>query len=380
MKILFICEFFPQDNSLKFSGGVEAYNYFLIKELAKNHQVTVICRRVLNSTQNNLSKNLKIVPVGPKPVKIDTSVSTIPSRIIFTFSALFQALKEDFDLVQGNNFVVYPVAFLAGFLKRKPKVAWYADVFVGKWIKLTNLISGLVGEMVERITLSLGWNYYIALSQSTKNKLLRQNISQSKIATILAGVDYDLFQNLKVDKEPTFIVCCVSRLVSYKRVDLLIKAANILNNWGLTFKIYIIGEGPEKNKLVNLAIKLKINNISWFSNLDRVSYAKIIKKSNCLVFPSEQEGFGMVAIEAAAAGLPLVLTDIEIFKEITKNGQGTLFFRKGDEKDLAIQVKKIYQNQKLALKMSKESVLLAKEYSWSKIAGQFIKVYEKVVK
>src|SRR5688572_24300802 len=148
MKLLFVTEFFPADNKLIFTGGVEAYNYFLIEELAKRHQITVICRRF--DAKKDVKRKYQVIRVGPTPSKIDTGVSTIPQRLLFSINTTLIALKQDFDLVQGNNFVTYLPAFFAGILKRKPTVAWYPDVFIGKWLKLTGFLSGILGEFTEK--------------------------------------------------------------------------------------------------------------------------------------------------------------------------------------------------------------------------------------
>src|SRR3989344_600529 len=221
MKILFVSEFFPLDEKLKFTGGVESYNYYLVKELSKKNQVTVICRKTQEIKSSLNTENLKIVPIGPLSENVDTNFVTIPGRILFTFKAIFFELKQDFDIVQGNNFVVYPIAFIVGFLKNKPRIAWYADVFLGSWVKHTGFISGIIGEIVEKIILKLPWSYFIALSESTNNKLQKVGISSKKIKTILAGVELEYFNKIKAQKKNIPTVICISRLVSYKRVDLL---------------------------------------------------------------------------------------------------------------------------------------------------------------
>lgn len=384
MTILFITEFFPDEETLKFSGGVEAYSFYLVKELAKKNQVKVIYRSFSNSKGKHFlevaNPNLKIVKINTGS-HIEANLSSIPERIMFFTKSIKMGLNENFDIVQGTNFVTYISAFLVGFVKNKPKVAWYPDVFVGKWISLFGLGAGVVGETCERISLILPWSYFVALSKSTKSKLLKRGIDSRKIRTIYAGIDYDFFSEVRASKEKVFTICTISRLVEYKRVDLLIKAVKILSDEGYTLSLKIIGEGGERRNLVKLATNLGISRkIRWLSRLDRVSLAKQLISSHLFCLCSEEEGFGMVVVEAACCKLPYIISSIPVLSEITDSARGGLIFESGNEYDLALKIKDLIDNPKKVMKLSKEGLQLAKKYSWGSIARQFSEVYEKCAK
>ena len=84
------------------------------------------------------------------------------------------------------------------------------------------------------------------------------------------------------------------------------------------------------------------------------------------------EGFGIATIEAMACGLPAVLTDIPVNREITKNGQGAVFFQPENVADLANQLKNIKSVYK---RKKSEALNLAKTYTWQKIYQQTRQVY-----
>lgn len=380
MKILFITEFFPDDN-LVFTGGVEAHNYYLAKQLSKFHKIIVICSNLKTSdTKTNLTQNIKIIKAGPKISKIDTHFLTIPYRLLFLINAILAGIKEDFDIVQGNNFVTYPVAFLVGILKSKPTVAWYPDVFLKKWVKLTGWVSGLLGETTEYITTKLPWAHFIALSQSTKNKLVNCGVNKNRITKIYAGVDYAFFSKINAKKQNTFTICCVSRLVKYKRVDLLVQAIKIVLDRGYKLRVNIIGNGPEANNINALIRQLSLQKIVTLeSNLTRHELAKKLKSSHLLCLPSTQEGFGLVVLEAAASGVPYLVSDLPVFREITNNGQGGLFFRKDSVKDLSYKIMKFMDSKMLQKVLPQNARRLALLYSWPEIANQFLKVYKSLI-
>ncbi len=378
--LLFVTEFFPSSSDLKFTGGVEAYVYYLVEELSKRHQVTVICRKS-SSKQKELNSKYQVFRIGPVTSRVDTEFLTVPERMIFSINAIFIGLKQDFDLVQGNNFVTYVPAFLIGFIKRKPTLAWYPDVFLGEWIKLTGIFSGIFGEVVERISLRLPWAKFVALSLSTKNKLVGNGVMSERVETIYGGVDLSLFKTIKVKREKIFTICCISRLVNYKNVDVLIKAAKKLKDKNLDFKVIIIGYGPEKNKLISLIEEKGLSKIvSIRSKISRVELITYLKSSHVFCLPSSVEGFGLVILEAVAAGLPYVVSDIPVLREVTRNGQGGLFFKEKDPSDLAEKISRLIGDKILVKKLEKDGQKLLKWYSWDKIAKQFEEEYLKLKK
>lgn len=168
MKILWITEFFPVSEKGEITGGVEARCFFINKYLKSfGHQVVIISR--------------------PANRWITANWQSLPERLVFTIQTVIRGLQTDFDIVEGTNFTNHLVAALLGFLKQKPVVCWYADVFVGDWIKNVGLV-GVIGEISERILFKIPFINYIAISQVTKNKLIKNGVSPEKISVVYCGV------------------------------------------------------------------------------------------------------------------------------------------------------------------------------------------------
>ncbi len=100
------------------------------------------------------------------------------------------------------------------------------------------------------------------------------------------------FKNLKVKNY--FLI--VSRLVSYKKVDLAIKAFNNLN-----LPLVIIGTGREEKKLKKIANK----NIHFAGFIDEKKLKEFYKNTKALIFPQEED-FGITAVEAQRFGVPVI--------------------------------------------------------------------------
>lgn len=159
-------------------------------------------------------------------------------------------------------------------------------------------------------------------------------------------------------------IICVARLVKTKRIDQLIKAASKLKD-----KLIVVGSGPQEKHLKQLAG----SRVKFLKNLPRKELVKTLKQADIFCLPSIVEGFGIATIEAMAGGLPAVLADIPVNREVTKNGRGAVFFQPENVSDLTAQlknIKSIYKQKKL------EGLKLAQTYSWERIYQETKAVYE----
>lgn len=99
----------------------------------------------------------------------------------------------------------------------------------------------------------------------------------------------------------------VGQLIKRKRVDYLIRALAIFKE--LNFELWVIGNGNEKIYLYALANKLLGNKVSWFDSQPMHLIPKLIKQADCLVLPSQHDGWGAVVSEALMVGTPVICTD-----------------------------------------------------------------------
>lgn len=350
MKILLLTEFFPTSDRGEITGGVEARCFFVSKYLRqKGHKVLVLARPTSGS-------------IWQPPIW-----QSVPERIIFTAKTVLRSLSMDFDIVEGTNFSNHLVAALVGFIKQKLVVCWYPDVFLGRWQKIAGSV-GFLGEIAERTLFILPFINYIAISESTKSKLIKSGVNRSKIKVIYCGVDRD-----EISKIPKGIkkydVCAVSRFLPYKRLDWLIKAAG-------KFKVVIVGQGPEQDKLQ----KMSDSNVEFPGHIpEHRKVLEIMASSRIFCHPSVVEGFGIVVIETAALGVPYVAADIPVIREVTHDGLGGLLFKKDDINDLKRKIITLLSDKKLYTQKVKEAKTLAKNYGWKEIASQTEQIYENLL-
>lgn len=381
MKILLISDFFPTGKDLRFSGGVEARTFFAAKHLAKKNLVHVISSRQEGSKKEEKMFGFKVHRVGAKSLYVTGNIplSFLPKKVSFVYNAFKKGISLDLDIVDGSDFFGHLIAKLISIRRKIPVVYWYPDVFIGQWIKTSGLIAGFAGYFLEKINLILGADKYIAISNQTKNKLVLNNIKLEDITVIPCGVDTKEFRGKRLEKRIKILT--ISRLVWYKRIKDLILAFALLNAKLPNLYLEIIGRGPLQKKLDQLIKELNLNKkVKILKNLTRKDLVKTIKNSTVFCLPSEVEGFGISVIESAAAGVPYVISDTPVFKEVTENSKGGLLFKVRNISDLADKLETLITNKNLYDQKRQEGLLLARRYSWKKISRQTEEVYKKLLK
>lgn len=377
MKILLVTEFFPC-NELKFTGGVETRTYYLAKYLARTNEVLIICRKYNHLYKFKQIGKIKIYPCGLKTSLIPVSLLSVIDRIIYIVAATLKGLSLNFDIVEGSNFISFLPAFVIGKLKGKPIVVWIADMLGRDWWRYYKF-PGLFGFVLEKICLTLPWTKIIALSNNTKEKLIKLGINKGKISVIYGGVE-KIISKIKYQKSKMRNIICISRLVKYKRVDDIINAFSQLNKKYNNLTLTIIGLGPEEQKLKQLVRSLGLSTwVKFYQNLTRNELIEKLKKSYLFCSASLLEGFDLAVIEAASFGIPYVISDIPTHREISRDSLGGLLFQQSNSKDLQIKLELLLADKSLYWNKQLECKKLVLNYQWQEIARQTEKVYLKAL-
>lgn len=104
-----------------------------------------------------------------------------------------------------------------------------------------------------------------------------------------------------------FDLICLGDLSSRKRVDLALKAVKLVSETRRDFRLRLIGDGPERTALEDLANELGISDIVRFEGFkQKYEVAGILASAHCLLFPSRFDVWGLVLVEAMAAGIPCI--------------------------------------------------------------------------
>jgi glycosyltransferase involved in cell wall biosynthesis len=138
----------------------------------------------------------------------------------------------------------------------------------------------------------------------------------------------------------------VGSLSREKNVTSLLKALSILRKQGLDIRLFIVGEGPEKDFLQDLAKKLAVESFAHFLGYQNNPYA-IMKNFDVVITPSFYETFSYVMIEAIACGVPVISTRWKGCEDIYRNMENCLLVPVNDHGELACAIKRLIDQEEL---------------------------------
>jgi 1,4-alpha-glucan branching enzyme len=204
-----------------------------------------------------------------------------------------------------------------------------------------------------------------------QNGVVPENI----IAEPFKGLQRQLYAN---DEE--FIIFFVGRLVKEKGVEVLLEALPYVFEAVPNTKAIISGKGPMLEELAAQAkergIADKVMFTGFISDIER---NRLFATADVAVFPSFYEPFGIVALEAMAAGVPVVVSDVGGMGEVVEYEKDGLKIPPGNAKELAEAVVSLLSDRALRERLEKEGRLKAATvYSWDLAAGMTADIYRQV--
>jgi glycogen synthase len=169
------------------------------------------------------------------------------------------------------------------------------------------------------------------------------------------------------------------RLVTTKGLPVLLEAASILRSENRAFELLVIGDGPERIAIEELAKKLQLSSCMRF--VGRIAPADLdsaFARASIVVVPSlGGEVFGLVLAENMSRGLPVVASNIGCFAEVL--GDAGLTFRVGDAKDLARQIARLLDDSSLATALSgRARRRIFERYPRSHMIGAHAQLYRRL--
>lgn len=194
----------------------------------------------------------------------------------------------------------------------------------------------------------------VAISTDVKDRI--KKYYQREAVIIHPPVNVKHFSSKRKNKKKNFYLV-VSRLIPYKRVDIAIKAFNKLR-----LPLYIVGTGSEEKKLKKMAKK----NIKFLGELNDEKLRDYYQEAKAFVFPQEED-FGIVAVEAMAAGTPVIAYKKGGSLDTVLEGENGIFFENQDENSLLEAIKKLEKTGFDKKKMVKHAQRFSKKSFQEKI-------------
>lgn len=213
----------------------------------------------------------------------------------------------------------------------------------------------------------------VAISKEIQYMMTEEYKLKNKAELIYNPVDVDKFYK-NSEKYEGISLITAGRLSKEKNQKLLIDAVKILSQEYQNFSLRILGDGPLRDELMAYVQNNELDKIVHFEG--NVSHVEdYFSKSDIFVLTSSYEGLPLVILEAMAAQLPIVSTNVGGIKDIvTNNG---ILVNSGNVNDLVNALKKLIEDKSLRKKLGDNSLKNVQKYDSGIIANQYIELYEK---
>jgi glycosyltransferase involved in cell wall biosynthesis len=167
-----------------------------------------------------------------------------------------------------------------------------------------------------------------------------------------------------------FTVLCVCRFYSRKRIHVLLRAAAHLRTRIPELEVRIVGGGPEAARLRGLWRELHLQGtVRWVGDVTAAQLAAEYNGADVFCLPSVQEGFGIVFLEAMAAGKPIVAVRATAVPEVVRHG---LLVEPENEEALADAIGKLYGDTELRSSLGEHGRLDVEHFDMRLVARGFM--------
>ncbi len=167
----------------------------------------------------------------------------------------------------------------------------------------------------------------------------------------------------------------LGRLVPKKGVDTLIKAYAKVED-ELNSNLVIVGDGTSRKELEELVrVKNLEKRISFVGFKSGTELLQHIQNARFAVIPSRREPFGIVALELAAAGKPIIASKTGGLAEILEDEKTALLFETKNAEELAEEMIRLERNAELRRNLAENAEIMARKYRWEEIAKSYLEVF-----
>ena len=363
MRVALVCDWF-----LPRTGGIELH----LHDLALALRARGIDATIVTTTRGDAV--VDGVPVHRVPAVLSPIGGfAVSPGALFGIGRLLR--REHFDLVHAHASVVSPLAYagaIAGARAGLPSVLTFHSM-LHRSAFLLGASESLFGWSRDRIVLS-------AVSSVVAAQAARW-IPEPAVAILPNGVDASFWRapQVREGREDTGEIVFVSamRLSRKKRPATLLRAfasAARLAAGTPVMRLVLAGDGPDRIALVRYAQEIGIGErVEFRGQLDRVALRRLYGAAHAFVLPSELESFGLAALEARAAGLPVIAMLAGGTRDFIAQGIDGVLVR--DERELANAMARIAMDAPFRAFVTRHNATVPPPYDWRDVSALHERVY-----
>jgi phosphatidylinositol alpha-mannosyltransferase len=173
----------------------------------------------------------------------------------------------------------------------------------------------------------------------------------------------------------------VGRLEDRKGLPHLLKAFRLVRKGGAECRLLIVGSGPQEREARRYVMTRGLQNVEFLGRVSDDEKAQLFKTADVFVSPATgRESFGIVLLEAMAAGTPIVCSDIHGYKGVVQRGTQAILVPPRDAKALAGGISELLADPELRARMGAAGLARAEQFSWERVTAKVEEYYGFVIR
>jgi glycogen(starch) synthase len=377
-------------------GGLGRHVHQLSTALvAAGHEVTVVTRHAPGAPLDEYVDGVRVVRAPEDPPLFPLSTPsllawTMAFNHALTRAALRAVGNGEYDVIHAHDWLVTHTAVTLKEHFKRPLVATIHATEAGRhqgWLpdemnKCIHSVEYWLGQEANRVLVCSGYMRWEV------GRLLE--LPAGKVEVVPNGVNASAWRagpravaaarSRYAGEGP--VLGFAGRLVYEKGVQDLIGALPRLRSQHPGLRLVISGDGPHKRELQDEVRGRRLQRaVSFTGFLDESELPAVLAAMDTVVVPSIYEPFGMVALEAAAAGAPLAVAATGGLTEIVEPGVTGVTFPAKDPERLTDAVSSLLSDASFAGKVAQDArAMVAERYGWATVARRTVEAYGSAIR
>lgn len=344
--------------SLSSPGGVQTQVLALARGLNRlGHKVRVL------GPCDGAPPETGVTPLGASiPTFANGSIAPIAPDLACTLRTIRAFREEAFDVVHIHEPICPGPCQTALFLRSAP--------IVGTW----HAAGGSKAYMTPGVRwLATRMNVRTAVSQDAR--AMAHEALGGDYEVVFNGIEIDKFEKAVPIASESLTIAYVGRHEPRKGLETLLTSVESLPQ---TVTVWIMSDGPQTKELRD---KYESDTrLRWLGPVSDEEKISRIKGADVLCVPSLRgESFGIVLLEAMAAGTPVVASDLPGYRNVATNGDEAYLVPPGEPKPLTTALIKVLEDKQLAHRLTEAGLKRVAEFSMERLARIYVDLYGQAI-
>jgi phosphatidylinositol alpha-mannosyltransferase len=353
-------------------GGVNGHVRYLYEGLIeRGHDV-----RIISSTHGlQRAGEGDVIRLGrgfSVPTNGSVGTLTVSPRYLSQIRALLE--RERFDVLHFHEPFV---PLLSLFLLRESRsvnvatfhayAGWSTSYEFGR-----RFLGGYARRLHGRIAVSAAARHFIDRYFPGDYKLIPNGVDLTR---------YEGIEPIERWRDGTANVLFVGRFEQRKGLLVLLKAFRVLRRAGHDCRLIVVGSGPQEREVRRYIATRGLKGVELLGRVSDAEKARLFATADVFVSPATgQESFGIVLLEAMAAGTPIVCSDIHGYKGVVRRGEQALLVPPRDHHALVGAISRLLDDPALRVAMGASGRERAQQFSWPSITAKVDDYYGFVIR